>query len=62
MAPPNIGSPSQIARKTWSSIRAPHETIEVEQEMAHREGIVDVDVIPSPQVEPVSPTLVKEEA
>jgi hypothetical protein len=30
--------------------------------MAHREGIVDVDVIPSPQVEPVSPTLVEEEA
>jgi hypothetical protein len=30
--------------------------------MAQREGIVDVDAIPSPQVEPVSATLVEEEA
>jgi hypothetical protein len=30
--------------------------------MAHKEGIVDVDVIPSLQFDPVSPTLVKEEA
>jgi hypothetical protein len=29
--------------------------------MAQREGIVDVDTIPSPQVEPVTATLVEEE-
>jgi hypothetical protein len=37
------------------------ETPEVEQEMAQREGIFDVDTIPSPQIEPVSATLVEEE-
>jgi hypothetical protein len=62
MAPPNIRVLSLTVRKTRNNIRAPHETTEVEQEMAHREGVVDVDTIPSAQVKPTSPTPVVEEA
>jgi hypothetical protein len=62
MAPPNIGALSQTVRKTRSNILAPHETVEVEEEMDQREGKFDVDAIPSPQIKLVSPTLVEEEA
>jgi hypothetical protein len=62
MTPPNIGAPSQTMRKTRSSVRMPHETTEVEQETTQREGFIDVDTIPSPRVEPASPTPVEEEA
>jgi hypothetical protein len=61
MAPPKVGAPSQTTYKTRSSLRSPQETAEVAQEMAQREGIVDVDAIPSPQIEPVTTTLVEEE-
>jgi hypothetical protein len=44
-----------------SSHRSPQETTEEQHEFTQREGIIDVDAIPSPQVEPVSATLVKEE-
>jgi hypothetical protein len=61
MAPPKIGVPIQTTRKTRSIVKVPHKTTEVEQETAHREEFVNVDVIPSPRVEPTSPTLVEEE-
>jgi hypothetical protein len=62
MSPPNVGALSLTARKTRNNIREPHETMEVEQEMAHREGVVNVDTIPSARVKPTSPTPVVEEA
>jgi hypothetical protein len=37
------------------------ETTEAEHEFTQIEGIVNVDIIPLPQVEPVSATLVEEE-
>jgi hypothetical protein len=47
MAPPNIGASSQTIRKNRRSLREPHETTEAEKEMSQREGIFDVDAIPS---------------
>jgi hypothetical protein len=61
MAPPNFGAPTQTTWKTHSIHRSPQETTEAEEEFTQREGIVDVDAIPSLQVKPVSSTLVKEE-
>jgi hypothetical protein len=43
-------------------IREPHETVDSKKEMVHREGVVDVDAILSPFVEPKIPTMVVEEA
>jgi hypothetical protein len=62
MAPQNIGASSQTIRKNRRSLREPHKTTEAEKEMSQREGIFDVDAIPSSQDEPVRTTLVKEEA
>jgi hypothetical protein len=62
MAPPNIGASIQTVRKTRNNIREPHETTKAEQEMAHREGVVDVNAIHSLCFEPSSPTPVVEEA
>jgi hypothetical protein len=61
MTPPKMGAPRQTMRKTHSNVRVPHETMEAEQETAQREEFIDVDVIPSPRVEPASPTPVEEE-
>jgi hypothetical protein len=61
MATPNIGAPSQNARKTRSILREPHKTAEAEQEMDQIEGIVDVNAISSLQDAPMSATLVEEE-
>jgi hypothetical protein len=61
MTPPNVSAPSQIARKTRSSCKSPPETTTEEHAFTQTEGIVDVDMIPSPQIEPVSATLVEEE-
>jgi hypothetical protein len=62
MAPPNIGALIQTTRKTRSIIRAPHETVKARKEMAHKEGVVDVDTIPSLHIEPTIPTPAVEEA
>jgi hypothetical protein len=61
MAPPKVNTPIQTAQKTGSSHRSLQETTDAEQEFTQTEGIIDVNVIPSPQVEPVSATLVEEE-
>jgi hypothetical protein len=61
MAPPKFKSHIQIARKTHSSHRSPQETTKAEKVFTQTEGIVDVDAIHSPQIEPVNATLVEEE-
>jgi hypothetical protein len=61
MEPLKVGAPIQTTRKTRSILRAPHETAEAEQETTQREAVVDVDAIPSPQIEPVSTIVIEEE-
>jgi hypothetical protein len=60
MAPLKFGAPSQTTRKTRSSTRSRWDTM-VEGVNIQSEREVDVDVIPSPVIEPVSPTLVEEQ-
>jgi hypothetical protein len=57
-----LGASSQTTRKTRSSVRAPYETGEAEPETTQRGEFIDVDAIPSPHVEPTSPTPVEEES
>jgi hypothetical protein len=61
MAPPKVGAPRQTSQKTHNRFSSLQETTEVKQEFAQREGIINVDAIPSPQVEPVSATLLEKE-
>jgi hypothetical protein len=48
MSPPKVDSLGQATRKTLSNHRSLQEPIEEEQVYTQLEGIVDVDVIPSP--------------
>jgi hypothetical protein len=59
MAPPKVGAPSWVARKTCSSTRLPQDTT-TEGVNNHQEGVVYVGSIPSPVIKPVIPTLVEE--
>jgi hypothetical protein len=61
MEPPKVNAPSQTTQKTHRSHRSQQEISKEEHEFTQREGIVDVNAIPSPQVEPMSATPVEEE-
>jgi hypothetical protein len=60
MAPPKVGAPSHTARKTHSTTRSPQEKVVKVENPIQLEGVVDVDAIPSPIIEPISPTMVEE--
>jgi hypothetical protein len=60
MAPPKVGAPSRIVRKIISVARSLKEPIMEEKNPMQPEGVVDVDAIPSPIIEPMIPTLVEE--
>jgi hypothetical protein len=61
MEPPKVRTHNQTTWKTCSIHKSLNETPEEEQAFTQIEGIVDVDAIPSPQIEPVTITLVEEE-
>jgi hypothetical protein len=60
MAPPKLGDPS-LGHKENTSV---HEVCTGHNNQGRKpkssEGVVDVDAIPSPVIEPVSPTIVEE--
>jgi len=58
MVPPKIGAPSQIAKKVQSSTRSPRDTGSYEENLNQPEGVVDVDSIPYPFIEPIITTIV----
>jgi hypothetical protein len=60
MVPPNFEYPSQTKRKKRSAMRSPQDTT-TDVVNIHPEGVMDMDSIPSPFIEPISPTLVEEQ-
>jgi hypothetical protein len=60
MAPLKVGAPSITSRKILSSARLPQKLAVEAKNPMHMEGVVDVDAIPSPVIELVSPIVVEE--
>jgi hypothetical protein len=61
MAQPKIGAMSQACKKPRSHHKAPQQPQGIEQELKQTVEFVNLDEIPSPNVEPVIPTLMVEE-
>jgi len=60
MAPPKLGYPNWVTIKTQSFMRISQDTMTNRVNLNHPEGMVDMDAIPSPIIEPVIPTIVEE--
>ena len=61
MAPPKLGYPNWVARKTQSNARTTHD-LEVDGANKNQlEGFMDVDVISYLVIEPVSLTIIEEQ-
>jgi hypothetical protein len=58
MAPPKVGAPSQMPRRSYMNKKSSLETIVATEIPTQTEGVVDVDAIPSPDL--TIPTLVKD--
>jgi hypothetical protein len=55
MAPPKVGAPSRVVRNTQSTAKSIEQATTKVENPIQPEGIVDVDVIPSPVEEPSEP-------
>jgi hypothetical protein len=60
MAPPKVRETSKMLRRTQRNNRSLEEPTMERKNPMKTEGVVDVDGIPSPVIEPVSPIVVEE--
>jgi hypothetical protein len=61
MAPPKLGDPNRVARKTRSAMNSTQDQAAEGENPNQLEGVVDIDAIPSLVIEPISPMIVEEQ-